>query len=215
MQLTCQAILFDIDGTLVDSTSAIERIWRTWADEYGLRADEILATSHGRRSEEVLREHLPAGQIPAAHARLLEIERSAAGETRALPGTCELLGQLLDGTWATVTSGKRAVMESRLHVAGLPVPEVFVAADDVTVGKPDPEGYLAAARALGVDPRACLVIEDAPAGVRAGLAAGAHVLAVGTSHPLSALGEAHACVPDLTACSMTVGDAGITVEIRS
>ncbi|MCT1656265.1 HAD family hydrolase [Brevibacterium luteolum] len=213
MRLTCRAILFDIDGTLVDSTASVERTWRTWAGEQGIDADAILRTSHGRRSQDVLIEHIDADQVEAAMRRLNELEVSDTDGVIALPGTRDILTSLPAGSWAAVTSGERHVMVPRLKITGLPVPEVLVTSEDVENGKPDPEGYLAAARQLGVDPAQCLVIEDAPAGIRAGLAAGAHVLGVATSHAIDKLTDAHARVLDLTACRFTPADEGIVVEI--
>jgi sugar-phosphatase len=120
----------------------------------------------------------------------------------ALPGTQTLLRDLPADRWAAVTSGSRALMLARLAAAGLPVPEVLVSADDVSVGKPHPEGYRKAAAALGYDIARCLVVEDAPAGIQAGQAAGAHTLAVATSHSALELSSADAVVPDLTACTV-------------
>ncbi|MEU3140668.1 HAD-IA family hydrolase [Nocardiopsis alba] len=166
MRISVDAVLFDIDGTLVDSTPVVERTWRLWAESYGVDPEAILEVSHGRRSEDTIALFLPA-------------ER-----------------------WAAVTSGTRLLMRERLSHAGLPIPEVLVAAEDVSVGKPDPQGYLKAAERLGHAPERCLVVEDAPAGIRAGVASGATVLAVATSHDraeLEGLG-AVAVIDDLTSC---------------
>ncbi|MFD0662100.1 HAD-IA family hydrolase [Thermocatellispora tengchongensis] len=130
-----------------------------------------------------------------------------------LPAAARLLHDLPEDRWAAVTSGSGALMRARLQTAGLPVPEVLVAAEDVSAGKPDPEGYLKAAAALGHPAERCLVIEDAPAGIAAGRAAGAHTLAVATSHPAAELTTADAVVPDLTACALQVTAAGLTLTI--
>lgn len=185
MRIDVAALLFDIDGTLVASIDTIEQVWRAWASSRDLDAQAILDVCHGRRSEDTIAEFLPAADVPQALAELEALEHAYAGEVIALPGTRKLLEQLAGESrprWAAVTSGGRAVMEPRLRAAGLPIPDVFIGAEDVTRGKPDPEGYRMAARELGVDPTECLVIEDAPAGIGAGFAAGAHVLAVATSH---------------------------------
>lgn len=185
MRIDVAALLFDIDGTLVASIDTVERVWRAWAATRGLDPEPILLTCHGRRSEDTLAELLPQEEIPRALAELDALELEYAGSEVALPGTRALLEQLAREThprWAAVTSGGRSIMEPRLRAAGLPVPPVFIAAEDVPRGKPDPAGYRMAARELGVDPADCLVIEDAPAGIGAGLAAGGHVLAVATSH---------------------------------
>jgi len=202
MQLEVEAILFDIDGTLVDSTAAVERTWGTWAHRHRLEVGEILRVCHGRRSQDTVAQFLPQEQHAAAVTELEQLELDDLADVIALPGTKALLSSLPTDRWAAVTSGSRALMCARLAAAGLPVPAVLVTAEDVTQGKPSPEGYLKAAAALGKDIRRCLVIEDAPAGIEAGQASGARVLAVGTSHDVSLLGLADVVVPDLTACRM-------------
>lgn len=195
MRINVAALLFDIDGTLVGSIDTVEQVWRVWAGRRGIDANEILAVCHGRRSEDTIAEFLPAPEVPAALAELDALEHAHAGEVSALPGTRTLLTQFAaepHQRWAAVTSGGRQVMLPRLVAAGLPVPRVFVAAEDVSRGKPDPEGYRMAAEALGVQAQQCLVLEDAPAGIGAGLAAGAHVLAVATSHTAQELRDAAA-----------------------
>jgi len=215
MQLEVDAILFDVDGTLVDSTAAVERTWRAWAAAHDADAEEILRVCHGRRSQDTIALFLPAEERAAAVDELERLELDDLADTVALPGTGALLSApaLAAGRWAAVTSGPRALMRARLRAAGLPEPAVLVTAEDVAVGKPDPEGYLRAAAALGVDARRCLVVEDAPAGVEAGRAAGAAVLAVATSHDASVLGRADAVVHDLTRCRVgSVGERlGVTV----
>ncbi|MEA5155115.1 HAD family hydrolase [Raineyella sp.] len=211
MLFPVEAILFDIDGTLVDSTAAVTRTWRTWAGAHGFEAEEILRVCHGRRSEDTVADLLPAAQRAAAVTELEQLELSDLGDVVALPATRSLLTGLPTDRWAAVTSGSRRLMLARLAAAGLPAPEVLVSAEDVARGKPDPEGYRLAARALGHDVRDCLVIEDAPAGIRAGRAAGAHVLAVATSHPATQLSEADAVVTDLTSCRVEQTAVGLTV----
>jgi sugar-phosphatase len=206
-----EAILFDIDGTLVDSTGAVERTWRTWAATYGLDAEEILRVCHGRRSEDTIADLLPAEQHAAAVAELEELELADLDDVIALPATQELLPALPRHRWAAVTSGSRRLMEARLAAAGLPVPDVLVSAEDVSAGKPDPEGYLKAAAALGYDIARCLVVEDSPAGVRAGSAAGAPTLAVATSHSGSELSAADAVIPDLASCAIEVAPDALLV----
>jgi sugar-phosphatase len=206
------AILFDIDGTLVDSTAAVVRTWETWAAKRGLDAQEILRVCHGRRTEDTLVMFLPVGEHAAAVAELQQLELADLDDVIALPGAQSLLPRLPADRWAAVTSGPRDVMRTRLTAAGLPIPEVLVSAEAVEAGKPDPEGYLKAAAALGRDIRHCLVVEDAPAGIQAGRAAGARVLAVATSHPASELASADAVIPDLTACELEVAPDGLIVS---
>jgi sugar-phosphatase len=207
MKFTCAAVLFDADGTLIDSIPAVERAWRTWSDEYGFDPDEILATCHGRPSEETIIELVPGEGFKTALTRLDDLEVSDTHGVHAYPNSRELLDALSDAglPWAVVTSGNLALVTARLKAAELPTPEVLVTADSVTNGKPDPEGYLLAARRLGVDPARCVVIEDAPAGVRAGKTAGATVIAVTTSHGAGELGAADVIVPALSAVSWADG----------
>jgi mannitol-1-/sugar-/sorbitol-6-phosphatase len=211
MHFDVQALLFDIDGTLVDSTASVERTWRSWAKGRGLVVDDILRVCHGRRTEDTLALFLPARHVQEAVVELEEMELSDVDEVVALPATRTMLPQLPSDRWAAVTSGSRALMRARLTAAGLPVPLVLVAAEDVMEGKPHPEGYRKAADALGYDITRCLVIEDAPAGIDAGRAAGARVLAVATSHAADDLTAAHAVVPDLRACSVRVHLDGFVV----
>lgn len=194
--------LFDIDGTLVDSTPAVERTWRTWAAENGIDGDEILAVSHGRRTEDTLADFLPPEEIASAYRRIFDLEMGDLDSVIALPGAAKLLGSIPRNRWAAVTSGSRELMSARLTAAGLPIPEVLVTAEDVEIGKPDPAGYLLAARLLGADPADCLVVEDAPAGLEAGRRAGCRVVAVATSHSPDQL-AGFDVVPDLTHLSDT------------
>jgi sugar-phosphatase len=212
MRFRVDAILFDIDGTLVDSTATVIRTWTTWATEHGIDADEVLRVCHGRRTEDTLGLFLPAGQHAAAVAELEQLELADLDDVRALPGTQSLLPRLPADRWAAVTSGSRELMRTRLTAAGLPIPDVLVSAEAVEAGKPDPEGYLKAGAALGRDIRRCLVVEDAPAGIQAGQAAGARVLAVATSHPASELTSADAVIPDLTTCDVELTPDGVIVS---
>ncbi|MFP3712284.1 HAD-IA family hydrolase [Puerhibacterium sp. TATVAM-FAB25] len=211
MRFEVEAVLFDIDGTLVDSTPAVERIWETWADRHGLDLDAILRVCHGRRSEDTVALFLPADERAAAVAELEQLELEDLDAVEALPATRELLPRLPARRWAAVTSGSRRIMRARLVAAGLPVPEVLVAAGDVTAGKPAPDGYLKAAAALGVDVGRCLVVEDAPAGLAAGRAAGARTLAVATSHDPAELADADATVADLSRVALEVRPDGLVV----
>ena len=176
--LDAAAVLFDLDGVLVDSAAAIERSWLRWAAEHGLPGRTVLAACHGRPSAETIA--AVAGHLDAvAEAALLE--RHQANDTAELtrsPGAARLLTALPPGSWAIVTSGGRRVAVARLRAVGLPVPAVLVTADDVTVGKPEPEGYLTAAARLGVPAGRCVVVEDSASGARAGRAAGCTVVGV-------------------------------------
>ncbi|WP_017573159.1 HAD-IA family hydrolase [Nocardiopsis halotolerans] len=178
MVLECEAVLFDLDGVLVESGAVIERMWRGWAARRGLDPDEVMALTPGRRAPDVVR--LAAPELDAkAEAEALEEHQVADPHLlREVAGARELTSSLTAGTWAVVTSGSRFVATTRLRTIGIVEPSVLVTADDVVRGKPDPEGYLSAAKALGTPAEECVVIEDAPSGARAGLAAGMRVIGV-------------------------------------
>lgn len=194
-----QAVLSDLDGVLVDSSAAIERTWREFALRHGLDPDEVVAAGHGRRSIDLIRlvaPHLDA-KSEAARVERDEIQRTPG--LQPLPGARELVESVPPEKFAIVTSGSRALALARLHAAGLKVPNVLITADEVDEGKPHPAGYLRAAELLGVDPAHSVVLEDAPAGVEAGRAAGMTVIAVLTTNNETALAQAHSRVSDLRA----------------
>ncbi len=173
------AVLLDMDGTLVDSDAAVERSWRAWAAEHDVAPAVGLAAAHGNPARDTLRRLLPeVGReaLDAETERQLAREVADVADVVAARGTAALLGALarLGLPWAVVTSSGRALAAARLGAAALH-PPLVVAFEDVRAGKPDPEGYLRAARLLGVDPARCLVVEDSPPGVAAGRAAGALV----------------------------------------
>ena len=167
----CAAILFDLDGVLVDSTRSVERQWRIWADEQGISGDAVMAVAHGVRSIEVIRAVAPQLDAEEEVRKLEGREADDHDGVIAMPGAFELVGSVPEGCWGVVTSGTRLLATERLHLFGIPIPKVMVTADDVTNGKPHPEPYLKGAELLGLDPAQCLVIEDAPAGIRAAHAA--------------------------------------------
>ena len=176
------AMLLDMDGTLVDSTALVVRLWRSWAARHGVDPEAVLAVSHGRRGDDVLAEFAPPGVDQVAELKWLAARELAERDgIVAVPGAAALLAALPPRRVAVVTSATRELTAVRMEAAGLPVPRILVGADDVTRGKPDPEGYQRAARLLGVDPARCAVVEDAPAGLEAGRAAGARVIAVATT----------------------------------
>ena len=190
MRLECTAVLFDLDGVLVDSTAYIERQWREWAMGKGLDPEPFLRYCHGRRAVETI--CLAAPELDARAEVDQFRERAVTDEVplTAFPGARELLAALPERRWAVVTSGARRFALARLAGAGLPQPQVLVSAEDVREGKPSPEGYLRAAELIGAAASECLVLEDAPPGIEAARAAGATVVAVSTTHPPAALGGA-------------------------
>jgi len=184
------ALLLDIDGTLVDSREAVETTWRRVAAEFGADPEPILTVCHGRRDDDVIPEFFAPAEAVAVAARVTELETAYLSLVRPVPGADEVLARWRPRPWAAVTSGPRSLMRGRLRAAGLPVPPVLVTAEDVTRGKPDPEGFLVAAAALGVAPSDCVIVEDSPAGVAAGKAAGGYVVGIATTHGIHDLAGA-------------------------
>jgi sugar-phosphatase len=204
---TFAAFLFDMDGTILTSIKAAERVWGEWARRHGLDVDAFLPTIHGKRTEETIRALELPGVDPtleAAYITWAEIEDVAGIE--AIAGAAAFLASLPRERWGIVTSAPRLLAEARIAAAGLPVPEVLVAAEDVERGKPAPDPFLLGARKLGVAPADCLVFEDTLAGLRSAAAAGmvSVVVTITHAHPLETdvpavhdYGELRAvCTPD-------------------
>jgi sugar-phosphatase len=192
MKILCQGMLFDLDGVLVDSTPAVARVWTIWANKHGFIPDEVVRQAHGRPSLTTIRELLPHSDHDAENR---EVERGEIEDVEGvvpLPGAPELLQALPQERWAIATSCTRRLAEVRIRAAGLPVPKHLITSTDVLHGKPDPEPYIKAAKILGLAPADCIVVEDAPAGIRAGKAAGARVLALRTTAPDAELTQAGA-----------------------
>jgi sugar-phosphatase len=208
-ELEVRGILFDSDGVLIDSTAAVEATWRAFAGWYGLPAAELLATVHGRRSQDVIESYADRLPVSADEAlrRLLADAVGGAATMSVLPGAARVLAGLPPRGWAVVTSGTRQVASARLAAAGLPEPPVLITAEDVPAGKPDPAPYRLAATRLGLDPADCLAIEDAPAGLASARAAGCRTLALLTTH------RAEDLTADLTAARVTPNGAGFTVHL--
>lgn len=176
----CSAIIFDLDGVLVDSTAFVEKQWRRWAAARGLRAEPFLRVCHGRRAVETIR--LAAPDLDAEAEVRAFVPRADDEPPGPCAGAARLLRSLPDGSWGVATSGPRESATARLLHAALPIPQVLVCAEDVTRGKPSPDVYLAASAALRVPPDRCLVIEDAPAGIEAAREAGMAVVGLTTTH---------------------------------
>ncbi|MFJ8044302.1 HAD-IA family hydrolase [Kitasatospora sp. NPDC096147] len=185
-----RAVLFDVDGVLLDSTEAHRRVWDAWSGLRGLDPARVWALTFGRRPEDTVRD--AAGHLDPAAERLV-LDRLLAEEGHAVPavaGAAPLLAALSAGSWAVVTSGDAVAVRPRFAAAGLPLPTVQVYGSDVERAKPDPEGYLLAAARLGLAPGDCVVVEDAPAGVAAGKAAGCRVIGLTSTHRAEELGQA-------------------------
>ena len=187
MVISASAMLFDLDGVLIDSTPAVARVWTQWAIEHGFEPAKTVREAHGRPSIESIRELLPHADHQAENR---EVERREIEDTDGvvpLPGALELLTSLPPSRWAVVTSCTRPLAEVRIRAAGLPVPPTMITSSDITNGKPHPEPYILGARTLGFNPADCVVVEDVPAGIRSGKAAAARVIALRTTVPDSDL----------------------------
>ena len=199
MEISCQAILFDNDGVLVDSHAQVIATWTQLAEEFGLDAEVLLTEMVGRPSAETLSDHLGPDRLGSAVQRLEDLEVELAAVTPAIAGALELTAALPSGRWAIATSASRRLANARWAGAGITPPAATITADDISKGKPDPEPFLAAARLLHADPATCVVFEDSPPGGQAGVAAGATVIAVG-DQPWDF--EPAARVPDLSAVTI-------------
>jgi mannitol-1-/sugar-/sorbitol-6-phosphatase len=211
---SCSAILFDLDGVLVDSTRQVDREWREWAARKGVDGDAVMAIAHGVRTIEVIRRvaaHLNAEVEAAA------IESHEASDQRGvlvMPGALDLVQSIPDERWGVVTSGSRELARNRLRYCGLPVPEVLVTSDDVTNGKPDPEPYLKGAAGLGFRPGECLVIEDAPAGIESARAGGMRVIGMASTYDPARLADADAVVKGFAQISLNGDGHGLRILVE-
>jgi mannitol-1-/sugar-/sorbitol-6-phosphatase len=181
VRIGCRGVLFDLDGVLIDSTPAVARVWKGWAARHGLDPEEVVKRAHGRPSIETIRELLPQVDAESENRNVERAEIEDIEGVVPLSGAEELLRALPRERWTIVTSCTRRLAEVRLRAAGLKIPERMVTCSDVKNGKPDAEPYLKGAAALGVNAADCVVVEDAPAGIRSGKAAGARVIAVRTT----------------------------------
>ena len=189
---SCSALLFDMDGVLIDSTPAVARVWHQWAIEHGLDPDEVVHRAHGRPSVATIRDLLPNSDIEAEDREVERREIEDLDGVVPLPGVIELLNSLPAERWTIVTSCTRPLALVRLRAAGLPTPVKLITSTDITNGKPHPEPYLKGASLLGYPAADCIVVEDAPAGIRAGKAAGARVIAFPTTMDRQELQNARA-----------------------
>lgn len=211
--MNARAILLDMDGTLVDSTAVVERVWLEWAAQHGLEADVVLSTIHGRQGQESMAALLPDrphSENLAENRMLLERELVELDGVVAIPGAAELVSSLGGIPHAIVTSATDPLMRARMDAAGVDVPAVTVTAEDVEASKPDPEGFVRAATLLGVQPEDCVVFEDSAHGVVAGLAAGMRVIGVGAA--AKAAGATYV-VDDLSGVSATSMPEGVAITL--
>jgi mannitol-1-/sugar-/sorbitol-6-phosphatase len=207
-----KAILFDMDGVLIDSAPAVARVWRKWAIEYGLDPDLVVEQAHGRRSVETIRAVAPYMDAERENVKVEQMEIDDKDGVTALPGAARVLSVLLPGKFAIVTSATRPLAFARLGYAGIQVPRHLVTADDVTQGKPSPDPFLKGAALLGVAPADCLVFEDTPAGVAAARGAGMQIVALQTTYPAQELQAADTIVTSLAEVKAAVHQDLILIE---
>jgi mannitol-1-/sugar-/sorbitol-6-phosphatase len=191
-QITCSALLFDLDGVLINSTPAVARVWQRWAIEHGFDPEEVTRHAHGRPSIATIREYLPSSNYELENREVERRETEDLAGVVVWPGALALLDSLPPDRWTIVTSCTRPLAEARLQAAGLPVPRLMVTANDIAQGKPHPEPYLKGALLLGFPASDCIVLEDVPAGILAGKSSGARVIALKTTMGESKLREAGA-----------------------
>ena len=204
------AFLFDMDGTLLDSSAASERVWGAWARDNGIPTPPY----HGRRVEDTMVDLVDFGiDVETAAAEVKERELNDLDGVVAIPGAAAFLQSLPEGKWTVATSASRELAIRRMRAAGLPVPATIIAAEDVTAGKPDPAPYLAAARLLSVDPSRCLVFEDADAGIASGEASGAPVMVITYTKGSERPGSGR--IVDYTGVSVTVIDGTLRLEEKA
>ena len=214
-KIHCSAMLFDLDGVLIDSTPAVARVWRRWAVEHGFDPDAIVRKAHGRPSLETIRELLPNANHDAENRIVERREIEDTVGVVPLPGAVDLLKSLPRNSWALVTSCTRPLAEARLRMAGLPTPDAMITSSDVVHGKPAPEPYHKGAALLGLEASTCVVVEDAPAGIRAGRAAGARVISFPTTMDRRELESAGAnwIVRNCADIAASNGDGGLLLTL--
>ena len=191
-EISCAALLFDLDGVLINSTPAVARVWWRWALEHGFNPEEVVARAHGRPSLATVREYLPNADHEAENREIERREMEDLEGVIPLPGALDLLSRLPEDRWTIVTSCTRPLAEVRIKATGLPLPQKMITSNDIHHGKPHPEPYLKGASVLGFPAEECVVLEDVPAGVRAGKSAGAAVIAFTTTVEATGLKEAGA-----------------------
>lgn len=213
--------LFDLDGTLVDSLPAVERAWSNWGARHNIAAETVLSFIHGKQAITSLRHFMPGQPEAAIQAEFRRLEQEEAEDTagvRALPGAYALLSALeaLQIPWAIVTSGSMPVAHARHKAAGLPLPSVFITAEQVAKGKPEPDPYLLGAQKLGLAAEKCVVAEDAPAGILSGLNAGCAVIAINAPAGTPRLSETRLQLDTLASLVVTPqAEVGFTLSLKA
>lgn len=213
MIFSAKAILFDMDGVLMDSTPSVERVWRIWAAKHGLDPERVASQAHGRRSIETIRAVAPQLDAEKENIVVEQMEIDDKEGVTALPGAAELLAHLPVDRFAIVTSATLPLAVARLGYAGIPVPRHMITANDVIHGKPSPEPFLKGAALLGFAPADCLVFEDSPAGIASARSAGMQAIAMQTTYPADQLRAAHAIIGNLADVRATLRDGNIIIAL--
>lgn len=208
-----QAILFDLDGTLIDSTSCVEAIWADWAIQHGVDLEKLLAEVHGCRGIEIIPRFKPELNVLDENEKLLKLEIQHAKGVTVIPGVKTLLNSLVGLPWGIVTMSTRELALAKLAATGLPVPDVLITADDVTHGKPDPESYLLGAEKLKIEPSQCLVFEDAISGIKSANDAGMRVIQVVFSGHSDIQPDVLHHIEDMASISVLASEQQLTVNL--
>ncbi|UJR55141.1 sugar phosphatase [Dickeya zeae] len=218
--MECKGFLFDLDGTLVDSLPAVERAWSNWAIDHDIAPQTVLDFIHGKQAITSLRHFLAGASEETIQREFVDLEQVEATDTAgivAMPGAQALLTRLdeLDIPWAIVTSGTVPIAHARHREAGLSAPREFITAEQVARGKPNPDAYLLGAERLGLSPAECVVVEDAPAGVLSGLAAGCKVIAVKAPADTPRLDEVDAALSSLEQLQISrTADGWVNITLK-
>ncbi|MBC3379577.1 sugar phosphatase [Serratia fonticola] len=216
--MECKGFLFDLDGTLVDSLPAVERAWTQWAERHGISPQQVLDFIHGKQAITSLRHFMPnatEAELQHEFTLLEQVEAEDTDGVRALPGALVLLERIkaLGIPWAIVTSGSLPVANARRLAGGVPLPEVFITSEQVKQGKPHPDAYLLGAQGLGLAPPDCVVVEDAPAGILSGLAAGCQVIAVNAPADAPKLNQVDLILSSLEQLKIAKSEQGAVIEL--
>ncbi|WP_447885807.1 sugar phosphatase [Serratia fonticola] len=216
--MECKGFLFDLDGTLVDSLPVVERAWTQWAERHGISPQQVLDFIHGKQAITSLRHFMPnatEAELQQEFTLLEQVEAEDTDGVHALPGALALLEQInaLGIPWAIVTSGSVPVANARRLAGGVPLPEVFITSELVKQGKPHPDAYLLGAQGLGLAPQDCVVVEDAPAGILSGLAAGCQVIAVNAPADAPKLDQVDLILSSLEQLKIAKSEQGAVIEL--
>jgi mannitol-1-/sugar-/sorbitol-6-phosphatase len=213
VNVSCKAVLFDMDGTLVDSTRVVELAWGRWAARHNIPLQTVLSFSHGRPTNATMEHFFPARDHTEELEEMGRYEEKQLEGIVAVPGAAQLVRALQNQPWGIVTSAWRTLAEARILAAGLPLPSVIVPVDEIRNGKPEPEGFLRAAEQLGVAPEECLAFEDTRPGIEAGLNAGMQVVGLLTTVPAEHLRH-RPLIRDFRDVAIQVDGESLRVELR-